>query len=401
MARNDGNRGGLPAKIKRLSSILRCPRTGATLTYKDGGFTSKTNEKYEIVDRKPVLVRVVSEANITPPPRAIISKNSSEFTLPREVPDDAEWILHLGCGEVPSNDQRVISVDVLPTEAADIVAEAESLPFADCSIDFICSDAVFEHIPNPFAAIAECKRVLKPGGLWYTNTAFMQGFHGYPSHYFNMTLQAVERYFVDDFELIDSGVPRSGSPAFLIRRLLRSFIHGLPPEEASKFLKMSVQEFHDVIDEDIRSGADRFCSMLSEADRRAFAAAVFAIARKPSDYEEKKKAIHQQIGDVPFEALKKKYYEMRQSLIERYGHIGMYRRRAEPFLQEESIKVESLTPLANVLKEGVCKDPLDQASWIESIAYLEKRYNDAQRVLGFWMRAYQRSPAAEVGNLLK
>lgn len=390
-----------PARLKRLAPVLMCPRTGGKLTYRKGTYVAEAGEQFEIVDGKPILVRVVSQVNRTPPSKAIISKNSASFAPPDQVPEDADIVLHLGCGDVPSDDPRVISVDVLPTAAADIVAEAEALPFADESIDCICSDAVFEHIPDPFAAIAECKRVLKPGGLWFTNTAFMQGFHGYPSHYFNMTLQAAERYFADDFELIGSGVPKSGSPAYMIRRVLRWFIHGLPPEQASRFMDMTLREVHDVIDADIRSGADRICAMLSDSDRRAFAASVKVVARKPADYAARKASLLDSFGADEFEALKKSYYEKRQSLIERFGLVEMYRRRAEPHVPAQAVRVDALPPLSDALDEAVCRDPLDPASWHDSIARLDHLHGEAGRNLRFWMRAYQASPAAESGNQLK
>lgn len=45
-----------------------------------------------------------------------------------------------------------------------LVADAESLPFADNSFDFIYSWGVIHHTPRPELAISEIWRVLKPGG---------------------------------------------------------------------------------------------------------------------------------------------------------------------------------------------------------------------------------------------
>ncbi len=41
----------------------------------------------------------------------------------------------------------------------------EPLPFADASLDRVVSLNVAEHVADPIAHIAECERVLKPGGL--------------------------------------------------------------------------------------------------------------------------------------------------------------------------------------------------------------------------------------------
>lgn len=46
------------------------------------------------------------------------------------------------------------------------------LSFSDASLDLIISNDVFEHIPNPGKAFAECARVLKVGGLMLTTIPF-------------------------------------------------------------------------------------------------------------------------------------------------------------------------------------------------------------------------------------
>ncbi len=45
------------------------------------------------------------------------------------------------------------------------VADAESLPYDDASFDLVVGHAVLHHLPDVPAALAECRRVLKPGGL--------------------------------------------------------------------------------------------------------------------------------------------------------------------------------------------------------------------------------------------
>ncbi len=53
-----------------------------------------------------------------------------------------------------------------------IAAEAESLPWPDATFDTIVADSVLEHLDNPAAALAECRRVVKPGGtllIWSPN----------------------------------------------------------------------------------------------------------------------------------------------------------------------------------------------------------------------------------------
>ncbi len=46
-----------------------------------------------------------------------------------------------------------------------VAGSCEQLPFADSSFDAAWSYAVLEHVPRPEAALAEMRRVLRPGGL--------------------------------------------------------------------------------------------------------------------------------------------------------------------------------------------------------------------------------------------
>ena len=49
---------------------------------------------------------------------------------------------------------------------------ATAMPFADATFDAVWSVWVLEHIPNPEAALAEIRRVVKPGGLIYLRPAW-------------------------------------------------------------------------------------------------------------------------------------------------------------------------------------------------------------------------------------
>ena len=43
--------------------------------------------------------------------------------------------------------------------------DATRLSFASGSLDLVVSNDVFEHVPDPYRAFAECARVLQPGGV--------------------------------------------------------------------------------------------------------------------------------------------------------------------------------------------------------------------------------------------
>lgn len=118
------------------------------------------------------------------------SRDSRELMseISRRLPDGGT-VLDLGCGP---RDQaasleflgfKYVGVDH-GDEQADFLADAHALPLRDASFDCVFSYAVLEHLHNPFLAIQEVSRVLKPGG-WLVGTVSQ----GEPFHnsYFHHT----------------------------------------------------------------------------------------------------------------------------------------------------------------------------------------------------------------------
>jgi SAM-dependent methyltransferase len=67
------------------------------------------------------------------------------------------------------------------------------LPFSDRSFDFVVSDQVLEHVEgDPFRAIAESHRVLRPGGRAIHTTCFVNQVHGAPKDFWRFTPNALE-----------------------------------------------------------------------------------------------------------------------------------------------------------------------------------------------------------------
>ena len=170
----------MDGRIIELLPILRCPRTHAALHLNDGKLVSDGGEEYPIVNGKPVLVRAIQAHHLEPPPEAHISQNQKEYIVAERSCSSPRRCLHLGSGNVPCSDPRVVSFDVLPCENVDIVGEAEALPFVDDMFDLVDSGAVFEHLRDPLRAIREVKRVTAPGGRYLIDTAFLQSYHGFP-----------------------------------------------------------------------------------------------------------------------------------------------------------------------------------------------------------------------------
>lgn len=65
----------------------------------------------------------------------------------------------------------------------DTKADLLSLPFADGAFDGIILTEVLEHCTDPRRALAEVRRVLKPGGLLLVTSPFLWVFHGIDGEY--------------------------------------------------------------------------------------------------------------------------------------------------------------------------------------------------------------------------
>jgi ubiquinone/menaquinone biosynthesis C-methylase UbiE len=65
----------------------------------------------------------------------------------------------------------------------DIVSDITAIPLPDHSVDAIMCTEVFEHIPNPVAAMQEFGRLLKPGGYLLVTAPFASLTHFAPYHF--------------------------------------------------------------------------------------------------------------------------------------------------------------------------------------------------------------------------
>ncbi len=74
-------------------------------------------------------------------------------------------------------------LDPVPDYQPDIIGDIHALPFVDNSIDAILCLAVLEHVEDPFLAMREMHRALKPGGQLFLYVPFLFYYHAEVGYY--------------------------------------------------------------------------------------------------------------------------------------------------------------------------------------------------------------------------
>lgn len=103
--------------------------------------------------------------NIRDEYRDTLGRLSSDRTLHLGSGRDKHGITDTVAGSVVSLDpDQAALADIDHDGAAPVRGDATSLPLADQSVDLVACEYVFEHLPEPEAALDEIDRVLRPGG---------------------------------------------------------------------------------------------------------------------------------------------------------------------------------------------------------------------------------------------
>lgn len=122
---------------------------------------------------------------------------------------------------------KLIESDAAIAPRTKLICDAHDLPFADHSFDAVIVQAVLEHVLDPHRCVAEIHRVLKPSGIVYSDTPFMQQVHGRQYDFTRFTQLGHRRLF-RMFDELDSGI--SCGPgmalAWSLRYFLLSFFRG-------------------------------------------------------------------------------------------------------------------------------------------------------------------------------
>jgi SAM-dependent methyltransferase len=105
----------------------------------------------------------------------------------------------------------IIESDVSHGDRTQIIFDAHTIPYEDETFDCVIAQAVLEHVIHPEQCLQEVHRVLRPGGLIYAETPFMQQVHGGPYDFTRYTRSGHRKLFGWFDELKSGATAGSGT----------------------------------------------------------------------------------------------------------------------------------------------------------------------------------------------
>lgn len=243
---------------ERARAGLCCPRCKQPLVQQEGSLAcaqSGCGKVYPIVAGIPVLINEenslfsISDYRVDDARKAVtaqrgqkikdwlpgISKNlKSEINFRRfaslllEV-NPHPLVLVIG-GRITGQGMQVLeefsTLGLVPSDVAmgpqtQLIVDGHDIPFRDGFFDGVIAQAVLEHVLDPQRCVAEMHRVLKPGGLVYAETPFMQQVHEGRYDFTRFTRLGHRRLF-RWFTEVESGA--AGGPGMALAWAWRYFL---------------------------------------------------------------------------------------------------------------------------------------------------------------------------------
>ena len=131
--------------------------------------------------------------------------------------------LVVGAGEVDFGPENFIYTDVAFGSHITCICDAHALPYPDAHFDGVMAISVLEHVADPWRCAEELRRVLRPGGLVFAATPFLQPVH-MGAHDFTRFTYLGHRRLFRWFDDIQSGpvLGPSTAASFVMQHVLLS-----------------------------------------------------------------------------------------------------------------------------------------------------------------------------------
>ena len=229
-------------KNSDIIPLLRCPSTRLKLFHKDNSKDCFATEdglyRYHVWNDLPIFVdnekSIITLDDLNSYKPVIIRKNYSGFLSflkkilspnKRKTKENVKLlvgnlknldenakVLIIGGGTIGqgmeyfynSSEIDLISFDIYISSNINFIADAHQIPLKDGHFDAVIIQAVLEHVLEPQKVVSEIFRVLKPKGLVYAETPFLQQVHEGAYDYTRFT-ESGHRYLFRQFTSISSG----------------------------------------------------------------------------------------------------------------------------------------------------------------------------------------------------
>ena len=246
-------------KYKKLKQILKEEQINDEGKY---SFINKeTIEKYQIKDTNNISSHPYCQEALE-----IIDKYKDGL------------ILDCGAGYRSHYYKNVINYEIANYETTDILGVGEELPFKDNSFDAVFSFAVMEHVTNPNKCMQEIALVLKPNGILVFDACFMQPWHGYPDHYFNITPSgALLLLFNAGLKSKKQWVSDNFHPIYTLKWYLQLWHKALSQNNKIDFENLKIK---DILKRPINKAISQEWCNLSETNKYLLCAGTRVIAKK-------------------------------------------------------------------------------------------------------------------------
>jgi SAM-dependent methyltransferase len=205
-------------------------------------------------------------------PKPKVKLSSTRDVVAHHSPHIGGATLDLGAGnskyrsEIRRRSTSYIALDIGGGRYIDVVGEIHALPFAEEVFDTVICTQVLEHVTEPWEAVAEMSRVLRPGGKCIITAPFLVPFHGDPGDYYRFTRDGM-RYlcYRTGLEVLEVG--EYGGGFMVLAEMIRFALNN--PYERYRPLSVCGIWLH------------RILSKLDRLPRGTVYANVYVVGRKP------------------------------------------------------------------------------------------------------------------------
>lgn len=237
-----------------LYDILACPNCKVAVVREDAALLcTRCQQRYPIIHNVPVMFPDGSVPVIEHEAELLTRTTYNPWVyrvILQSLLDD-QVVLEVGSGTMTLDDPAIVRMDVTLTPYVDIVADVHALPFLPDTFGFIFSQAVVEHLRQPFVAAQAMYAALKDGGYIYHECNFVFAYHGYPHHYFNASLQGLEQIFAR-YVPLRKGVAPYQMPSFALDMVIRTYLRETQAHHYPHGRRL-VKQLRQVVDQDLMS----------------------------------------------------------------------------------------------------------------------------------------------------